>query len=225
MKQGNSPNSIEEHVMKLRTLFLCALTAGLTHAGAAPADFTPIEVKLEDKEIGAIEVDGAHLDAYRAVLTKTVSYSLWARGDTPTSQGDTVSNFLLQASEDGAWAAKYEGPLYEDWNKYRISFPYQDVEIKDSGRHLAPIKRCNDRLKQTTGEARKELLFKGATITVQDAYMFRGYVPKDDGGHVDWLYAPVTIKCLPLDHDRSVQSCASSLRSSKRWANSSARWS
>ena len=95
---------------------------GLAHAGAAQADYTPIDIKIEEKEIGTIEVGGAHLDAYREVLAKTVSYSLWARGDTPVSQGDTVSTFLLQASEDGGWVAKYQGPLYEDWNKYRISF-------------------------------------------------------------------------------------------------------
>ena len=73
--------------------------------------------------------------------------------------------------------------------------------LRESGRHFAPVNRCNERRLQTTGEARKEFLFKGTTITVHEAYRFRGYVPKGDGGDVDWLSAPVTIKCLPLDHD------------------------
>jgi hypothetical protein len=186
--------------MKLRTLFLGALIAGLAHAGAAPADFKPIEVKLDEKETGTIEVDGTRLDAYREVLTKTLNYSVWARGDTPASQGDTVSIFRIQTVSEGMGSSKYEGPLYEDWNKYRISFPYRDVLVGDSTSRLAPIHRCNERLAQTTGEARKEFLFKGATITVQKAYVFRGYIPSGDNV-VDWTYAPVTIKCLPLDHN------------------------
>jgi hypothetical protein len=188
--------------MKLRTLFLGALIAGLAHAGAAPADFKPIEVKLDEKETGTIEVYGIHLDAYRGVATDKLHYSIWAHGDTPASQGDTLPRLQLQMVEDEKWVTKFEAPLYEDWNKYGISFPYQDAPAGYSDTRLAPIHRCNERLMQTTGEARKDFMYKGATITVAKAYVFRGFVPSVDGGggKVDWMYAPLTIKCLPLDH-------------------------
>ena len=76
--------------MRLRTLFLSALTAGLAQAGAAAADFTPIELKVDDKEIGLIQVSGnTYGDIYGHVMTWTLNYSIWARGDAPASQGDT----------------------------------------------------------------------------------------------------------------------------------------
>jgi hypothetical protein len=100
--------------------------------------------------------------------------------------------------DDGAWTNKHEGPLYEDWVKYKISFPYRDAEIGNTGERLEPIGRCNDRLRWTTGEAREDFLFKGKTILLDKGYMFRGYVPSGGGGDVDWTYAPVRIECLPL---------------------------
>jgi hypothetical protein len=188
--------------MKLRTLFLGALTAGFAHTGAATADFTPIEIKIDETEIGTIEVEGNYdAKVYDHVVLWGLRYSIWARGDTPTSQGDRPSHFLIQMRNrnNTKWTEKYEGLLYKVWHKYSIYFDYEDYVIGDSEARLAPINRCNDRLMRTTGEARKEFLFKGTTITVNKAYKFRGYVPSGGEGDAEWTYAPVKIKCFPLD--------------------------
>jgi hypothetical protein len=199
--------------VKLRTLFLSALMAGLAQAGAATADVTPIEIKVDEKEIGLIQVGGhhhsggygsSHGDAYAHVMTWTLNYSIWARGDAPASQGNTPSYVLIEmrSTNDANWTERQEGQLYDVWYKYRISFPYSDhYAIGNSEARLAPIKRCNDELRRTAGEARKEFLFKGTTITVNKVYKFRGRLPRHFGGEgdVDQTYAPVTIECRPLD--------------------------
>ena len=185
--------------MRMRTLFLAAMAAELFCSPAPQAgSLTSIELKPDDQEIGTIEVQGSHLDAYRDVATKTMTYVLWARGGAVFSDADLAANFKIEAHEESGLVTKYEGRLYESWTKYKIPVKYFDASFGPQNTHIAPVRRCNLALEQTSGAERADFLFRGGTITLTHVIKFRATPFGSPGRTID---APVIIKCLPLDHN------------------------
>jgi len=187
--------------MKIKTLLLTAAMAGAFQSSAATADWNGIEIKADEDKVAIIEIGGPHRDAYREVLSKNIDFYIWARGDTSAALPDNPHTFRIDARQgDEMMVTKYEGTLYEVWKKYKIKVPYWDTVLPDGYDNLAPIRRCNKLLEKTSGQAREDFLFKGGTVQVDKTYLFRGVLQPNPKVFSN-LYAPVLIKCLPLDHD------------------------
>jgi len=187
--------------MRIKTLLLTAVMAGALHPAAATADWNAIEIKADTDKVAVIEIGGPHRDAYRDVLSKSIDFYIWARGDVSPALADNPNTFRIDAREsDETMITKYEGVLYEVWKKYKINMPYWDTVLIDGYDNLAPIRRCNKLLQKTSGSAREDFLFNGGTVRVDRSYLIRG-VLVDNPQLISNLYAPILIKCLPLDHD------------------------
>jgi hypothetical protein len=187
----------------MKTLLLTAMTAGAFHSAAAMADVHPIEIKADEEIVPVIEVGGPD-GAYREVLTKSLDFYIWARGDMPADRVENSRTFTIEGLEgDKGPSVQYEGPLYEEWKRYKINLQYFDINIGASSVNLAPVRRCNKLLHEATGAARADFLFNGGTIAMDRAYYFRGHLLIDSVvyGTAYQTMASAVIKCLPLDHD------------------------
>ena len=192
--------------MKMRTLLLGLMTAGLAHglAGAANAG-DPIQLMLhtgpESPDLGVVKVDGRPDGRYTKVLTETLEYDVYARGDRPSNAVSNLSIFHVQL-EDGERGG---GGLSGAWKKYTLTMPYRDPA------DTTPVKLCNQRLEQAAGTARERFLKEGATFSHGGAYRLFGsvdWVIKDAFGPTTKVWTeqmtiPVKIKCLGLN--RSVK--------------------
>ena len=187
--------------MRMKTLLLTAMMAGSFHS-AAMAEFRPIEMKTDEKIVPVIEVGGPD-GAYREVLTKSLDFYIWARGDVRADAPENSRTFTIEGMEGGNGpTVQYEGPLYEVWKRYKVTLQYFDINIGYTTTNLAPARRCNKMLQEKTGAARADFLFNGGTIPLDSAYYFRGRVLNDSYGNTAYqMTAPVLIKCRPLDHD------------------------
>lgn len=196
--------------MRMRTLWLGMLTAGLAQAVAmtASAEFVDwVDFKVDDDGVGTIEVQGPNTAAYKEVLTKTLDYVIQAKGNPTETAGDSTWTVKLSTNRPSAgqpvWK-KFEDTLYEEWNKYKVIQEYYDSHLHlDVSKPLAPVRRCNDLLKRTSGAARAAFLFNGATFGLDDAYtIFTEAVdPKGHRTEAGSIWVPVRIKCLPLSRD------------------------
>ena len=65
---------------------------------------------------------------------------------------------------------------------------------------MAPVRRCNNVLNRLSGAARAEFLFKGTTLSLDNAYSVHTKVEELDGSqlHMGTVWVPVRIKCQPL---------------------------
>ena len=189
--------------MRIKTVLLTAAMAGAFHSAAATADWNGIEIKADEEKVAVIEIGGPNRDAYREVLSKNIDFYIWARGDTSQALPDNPHTFRIDArarESDTEMVTKYQGTLYEVWKKYKIKMPYWDTVLPDGYDNLAPIRRCNKLLQKTSGPAREDFLFNGGTVRVDKTYLFRGVLQPNPQVFSN-LYAPVLIKCVPLDHD------------------------
>ena len=195
--------------MRMRTLWLGLLTAGLAQAVAmtAAAEFVDwVDFKVDD-DVGTIEVQGPNTAAYKEVLTKTLDYVIWAKGNPTQTAGDstwTVKLSTIRPSTGQPVRQAFEGTLYEEWNQYKVIQTYYDSHLHlDGTKPLAPVRRCNDLLKRTSGAAREAFLFNGATFSLDNAYtIFTEAVdPKGSRAETGSIWVPVRIKCLPLSRD------------------------
>jgi len=193
----------------MRTLWLGLLTAGLAQAVAmtAAAEFVDwVDFKVDD-DVGTIEVQGPNTAAYKEVLTKTLDYVIWAKGNPTQTAGDstwTVKLSTIRPSTGQPVRQAFEGTLYEEWNQYKVIQTYYDSHLHlDGTKPLAPVRRCNDLLKRTSGAAREAFLFNGATFSLDNAYtIFTEAVdPKGSRAETGSIWVPVRIKCLPLSRD------------------------
>lgn len=149
--------------MRIKAVLLTAAMAGAFHSVAATADWNAIEIKADKEKVAVIEIDGPHRDAYREVLSKSIDFYIWARGDASEALPDNPHTFHIEAREsDTTMVTKYEGVLYEVWKKYKINLPYWDTVLLDGYDNLSPIRRCNKLLQKTSGSAREDFLFNGA---------------------------------------------------------------
>src|SRR4030095_11042788 len=86
--EGNDPDPSEEHAMKMRTLLLGMLAAGLVQS-AANAVSGPDTLELmmhtgpESPDLAVIKVDGEPNGRYSKVLTDMLEYDVHVRGDRP----------------------------------------------------------------------------------------------------------------------------------------------
>ena len=135
--------------MRMRTLWLGLLTAGLAQAVAMPAsaEFVDwVDFKVDD-HVGTIEVQGPNTAAYKEVLTKTLDYVIWAKGNPTETAGDstwTVKLSTIRPSTGQPVRQAFEGTLYEEWNQYKVIQTYYDSHLYlDGAKPLAPVRRCN----------------------------------------------------------------------------------
>ena len=96
--------------MRMRTLMLTAVTAGVFHSAVATAYVESIVIEEDGQTAPIIEVGGPHRDAYREVLTETMIFKLRARGAAASSSADSTVNFTIDAIEGDAWVRKDPGP-------------------------------------------------------------------------------------------------------------------
>lgn len=187
--------------MKTRTLLLGLTMAGLAQ-GAAHAVSVPDTLELmmhtgpESPDLAVIKVDGEPNGRYDKVLTDTLEYDVFVRGDRPD---DGVSPVLAVWLEDvdsnaGGWSS--------DWKKHTLTMPYRDPA------GTAPAKLCNDRLKKTSGADREVFLKNGATFSHPGAYTVYASVEwiidRFTDSRSTWreeMTVPVKIKCLGLNRN------------------------
>lgn len=196
--------------MKMRNLLMGLLMAAAP--GAAMADELEIMVPTKagvapPNSVAVIVVDGAGKSGpYDAVKNKTLDYIIAARGDKPKKA--TFGGWLDIYLGDG----KAEGMISNDWTYHKISMSYQDPWSNEfSGLRVSPVDLCNERLKQTSGQARDAFFKKGVSFPYKDAYEFSGTVewwlkkpfgfeePKTYG---ETAFAPVAIRCMALGRPR-----------------------
>jgi hypothetical protein len=193
------PIRLKERAMKMRTLLLGLMMAGVVQS-AANAVSVPDTLELmmdtgpESSDLAVIKVDGKPNGRYDKVLTDTLEYDVSVRGDRPDDGVAPVLGLHLEdeVSDAFEWSA--------DWKKYTLTMPYRDPE------GTTPIKLCNNRLKKTSGAEREEFLKTGTTFSYHDAYTVHASI----AWHIDriqddfskWreeMTVPVKIKCLGLN--------------------------
>jgi hypothetical protein len=191
---------LEDSAMKMRILFLSMFCLSNAAAMAARADF--VDFKVDDTAIGTVEVRGPGEAAYNEVVTKTLDYAIWAKGNPQPTSGDTTWKVTFATQQAiGQDRKEFKGELHETWRKYQITQMYLDTPLHLNGaNYMAPIRRCNNVLNRLTGAARDELLFKGTTINLDYAYSVHTWVHNLNGQqlHMGTVWVPVSIKCLPL---------------------------
>jgi hypothetical protein len=188
--------------MKMRTLLLGLMMAGVVQS-AANAVSVPdtlelmMHTGLDSPDLAVIKVDGDPNGRYDKVLTDTLEYDVYVRGDRPD---DGISPFLWLHLEDEEsrtveWSA--------DWKKHTLTMPYGHPGGAD------PVELCNNRLKKTSGAEREEFLKQGTTFSHGEAYTVHAAI----GWMIDrfpnsysstWreeMTVPVKIKCLGLNRN------------------------
>ena len=186
--------------MKMRTLFLGVLCLSNAIAMTARADF--VEFKVDDTIVGTVDVRGPSESAYNEVVTESLDYAIWAKGHPAPTSGDTTWKVTFATQQaPGQDRRTFKGELRETWSKYRIVQKYLDAPIHlNAANHLAPVRRCNNVLNRLSGAARAEFLFKGTTLSLDNAYSVHTKVEELDGSqlHMGTVWVPVRIKCQPL---------------------------
>ncbi len=188
--------------MEMRTLLLGLMMAGIAQS-AANAVSVPDTLELmmhtgpESPDLAVIKVDGEPNGRYDKVLTQTLEYDVYVRGDRPD---DGVNPYLKVAVEDGESTEEGWSP---EWTKHTLTALYRDPEGAN------PIKLCNNRLKKTAGAEREEFLKKGVTFSHAGAYTIYASIewiidrfPNSDVS--TWreeMTVPVKIKCLGLNRN------------------------
>lgn len=188
--------------MKIRSLLLGLVATGLTQGAATAGSFDLLQIKLHPDvpEIAMVEVDGKADGRYNKVITKTLKYGVYVRGDRPANAVPGASRLNLSL-DGGDWISD---AMSEEWKSYTLTMPYLDPP------QTSPVKLCNDHLRTLSGSARQKFLKNGQTITYDDAYAVVGQVGWplniEPGSYSanDWerLEMPVKIKCLGLNRDR-----------------------
>ena len=200
--------------MKVRYLLMGLLMAAAQGAaGAVTADELEIIVPTKagvapPDSVAVIMVDGASKSGpYDTVRNQTLDYIVAARGGKPKKA--TSGGWLDIYLGDG----KAEGMISNDWTYHKISMSYQDPWSNEfSGLRVSPVDLCNERLQQTSGQARESFLKKGVSFPHKDAYKLSGTVEwmlKKPFGFVEpktyseSASAPVAIRCMALSRPRA----------------------
>ncbi|NJM91310.1 MAG: hypothetical protein HC861_00240 [Rhodospirillaceae bacterium] len=188
--------------MKMRTLLLGLFSAGLVQS-AANAVSVPDTLELmmhtgpESPDLAVIKVDGDPNGRYDKILTDTLEYDVYVRGDRPDDGILPHLGVHLEDEESRGveWSA--------DWKKHTLTMPYGHPGGAD------PVELCNDRLRKTSGVEREEFLKKGTTFNHGGAYTVHATI----GWMIDrfpnsyfskWeeeMTVPVKIKCLGLNRN------------------------
>jgi hypothetical protein len=197
--------------MRMRNL-LMGLLIGAAAQGVARADMLDIVVPTKagvspPNAIAEIKVDGASQHGpYDSVTNKTLDYIVSVRGDKPKKA--TGAGWLNIYLGDGT----VDGAITTDWKYYAISAPYQDPWSNQVANvRLSPVDMCNERLNQTSGQAREAFLKKGVSFGYKAAYSITGDVEwwikkpfgfKEPKHYTGGTLAPVNITCMNLDRPR-----------------------
>jgi hypothetical protein len=200
-----TPILLKERAMKMRTVLLGVMLAGLAQS-AANAVSVPDTLELmmqtgpDSPDLAVIKVDGEPNGRYSKVLTETLEYDVHVRGDRPD---DGINGYLKVWFEGGEVEHYFPSHWSSDWMKYTLTIPYRDPEDAD------PIKLCNNRLRKTSGAERKEFLKKGVTFSQGGAFTVHASVEwiidrglnSEENVWREEMTVPVKIKCLGLNRN------------------------
>src|SRR5688500_6267725 len=119
-----TPIDLEEHAMKIRSLLLGLVATGLTQGAATAGSFDLLQIKLHPDvpEIAMVEVDGKADGRYNKVITKTLKYGVYVRGDRPANAVPGASRLNLSL-DGGDWISD---AMSEEWKSYTLTMPYLD---------------------------------------------------------------------------------------------------
>ena len=190
-------------MQKLLLGLLIAAAQGVT--AAALADeldmLVPIKAGVSPPNaIAEIKVDGTS-KKYTSVKNKKLEYIIAVRGDRPR-KAESGGGFDVSLGDGEAY-----GQISSLWRYYELSASYQDpLSAEYPGLRASPVELCNERLNQTSGQARKAFRKNGETFAIHEAYPMTGSVTwairnvllselKTFG---DRGFAPVKITCMPL---------------------------
>ena len=191
--------------MKIRTLLLGLFSAGLAHSAAHAASVPDtLELMMQtgpnSPDLAVIKVDGEPDGRYNKVLTETLEYDVYVRGDRPD---DGIIPYLRVWFEGGEVEDHFTTSWSSDWKKYTLTMPYRDPEGAD------PVKLCNNRLRKTSGAERKDFLKHGVTFSRPGAYTVYASVKwiidrfpnSEENVWYEDMTVPVKIKCLGLNRN------------------------
>lgn len=187
--------------MKIRTLLLGMVTAGLAHSAVAASDLDELQLRINPDltDIGVIKVDGKANGTYNKIVTQTIQYGVYVRGDRPPHAIPGTSRLNIGLSD------YIQTGITDAWKRHTLTVPYDDLP------HSTPIDLCNSRLENRSGSQRQAFLKKGETFVYEEAYPLWANVTWDiDSPYMDrlgpWndrMMVPVKIKCLGLNRDRT----------------------
>jgi hypothetical protein len=200
-----TPILLEERAMKMRTVLLGAMLAGLAQS-AANAASVPDTLELmmqtgpDSPDLAVIKVDGEPNGRYSKVLTDTLEYDVHVRGDRPD---DGINGYLKVWFEGGEVESYFPSHWSSDWMKYTLTIPYRDPEDAD------PVKLCNNRLRKTSGAEREAFLKKGVTFSQGGAFTVHASVEwiinrppfPEENLWREQMTVPVKINCLGLNRN------------------------
>jgi len=191
--------------MKMRTLLLGLMMAGAAHSTAnAVAVPDTLEMMMQtgsdSPDLGVIKVDGQENGRYDKILTDTLEYDVYVRGDRPD---DGINPYLRVWIEGGELEDYFTTSWSSDWRKYTLTMPYRSPEGAD------PVKLCNNRLRKTSGAEREAFLKKGVTFSHPGAYEIYASVSwiidrfpnSEENLWHETMRVPVKIKCLGLNRN------------------------
>jgi hypothetical protein len=192
---------LKERVMRMWNFLIGMLTAGLAHSAAVASDLDELQLRINPDltDIGVIKVDGEANGTYNKILTQTLEYGVFVRGDQPPYAIPGTSRLNLGLSD------YIRTSITDAWTRHTLRVPYDDLP------ESTPINLCNHRLQNRSGSQRQEFLKKGQTFIYGEAYKLWANVtwgtdsPYADrlGPWNDSMMVPVKIKCLALNRDRT----------------------
>lgn len=201
---------LKERVMKVRSLMLGMLVAGLAcGAGNAKAGEVELAVSQAANAVAEIKVDGANDHGpYDEVRTDKLTYIVAVRGAWNYQGTGHPPFFLWIKSHVQGYTVSDD--LVPSWKNYAVSRPYVDpMSPNVVNTRISPIALCNALLQQTAGQAREQFLRQGVAFTQPNAYELGGnaYVLPADAFNPNTqnfttLKVPAKIVCMPLDRPR-----------------------
>jgi hypothetical protein len=204
--RGLAPIDLKERVMKMQNLLLglfIAVAQGVTVPVLADEFEVLVPIKAgvsPPNAIAEIKVDGTS-KKYTDVKNKKLQYIIAVRGDRPKkAQNGGLFDISLGDGE-------VYGQISSLWRYYELSASYEDpLSSEYPGLRVSPVELCNERLQQTSGQARKAFRKDGETFAIQEAYPMTGSITwairnvllSDLKTFGDRAFAPVKITCMPL---------------------------
>jgi hypothetical protein len=190
--------------VKIRTLLLGMVTAGLAHSAVAASDLEELQIRINPDltDTGVIEVDGKANGTYNKILTETLEYGIYVRGDQPPNAVPGSSRLQLGLFSGSDYVRT---SMPDEWTRYTLAMPYDDLPQN------TPTDLCNHRLQNRSSSRRQEFLKKGETFIYEEAYeMWANVTWGAESPYVnrlgpwdDRMKVPVKIKCLGLNRDRT----------------------
>lgn len=188
--------------MRMRALLSGLFAAGLAQASTTvSADDLHVILHPIDEHIAVVTVDGRPDGTYDTILTETIEYTVYIRGDRPSDAipGTSILSLALEGGESRI------GTLTPNWKAYKLSMPYSHPGGRD------PRTSCQVPLNGPWADPHypEEYLKNGATYSYPGAYEVKAVVSWAVEGRPGGLTRvlgvrlPAKLVCLGLKRDRT----------------------